>query len=316
MSKFPENCINTINDHILNRCLAQKYSLLIREINGSLFYYFRPNISMALLIILQLVLPYIFKHTVRSNRQKAKSIYEIVKYAFLSIFHQIVYAYTLVPWVSYWIYAPGPCSCDRMRAPSHNFPYAYSIANVITGLIILEYSKFIPYILYPLGFIVLIVPSILYVLGGWASIAQCISSCLIGVFLHYMSILTPIYFRLIEDVLLLIANFVTLGFSIKANLAGVLNDSVPSQIIHGIGSLIYDFWMNIRFLQKNNWAYGNVSHEMVAESKESKILKSSLLSIDDSAQFLTRMNSDSIDVVIGFIEIIVVDGINKLVAGL
>ena len=307
-------CVHIMNSNFLNRCFAVKHAPFIRNATAMLFDYFQPSKIMGLLIIILLVLPFIFKNPTRNGIDKTKKLYNLVRFTFLSLFHRITYVFTIVPWVSFFIAERGPCQCNGISTPYNNFPYAYSIASVISGLALFEFASFKPIVLYPIGLILIIVPSLLYVLGGWVSIGQALSSTLIAVFLHYFSILTTSYVTLAEDVVLFICNAVTLFWSIPYDTTTTHKKS-PS-IIHGMGALIYDFFLTLQFLRRNDWSYGNVSHENVVVAKSNTALQSTLVNSDESASYHERMKSDSIDGVVAFIIILVFDSINMITKSL
>lgn len=309
------DCIHTLNGNFLNRCFALRNSPVIRSVTNQLFLYFTPTIIMAILVVILLILPYIFKYTSRNNRAKAKILYKSVRFTFLSLFHRITYVFTVVPWMSFLIKEKGPCQCTGLKLPSMNYPYSYSISSAIIGLALFEFASFKPIAMYPLGIFVMFMPSILYILGGWVSIAQATSSLLFAVFLHYFSILTTSYVTLGEDVVLFIANIITLFWSVPFDKSAKSSYKTPS-IIHGMGAIVYDFFLTLRFIMKNNWGYGNVTHENVVISKDNTALQSSLINADESSSFLERMNSDGFDGIIAFAIILIFDAFNMVSKGI
>ena len=309
-----KECIHTINSNFLNRCFAVRQAPLLREATSVLFDIFQPSKIMGLLIIILLVLPFIFKNPSRNGIDKTKKLYNLVRFTFLSLFHRITYVFTIVPWISFFIAEKGPCQCTNLSTPNNNFPYAYSIASVISGLALFEFASFKPIVLYPIGFILIIVPTLLYILGGWVSIAQALASTLIAVFLHYFSILTTSYVTLIEDIVLFLGNAISLFWSIPFDQTTTHKKS-PS-IIHGMGALCYDFFLTLRFLKHNDWSYGNVSHENVVVAKENTALQSTLVNSDESASYHERMKLDSIDGVIAFVIILLFDTANMITKSL
>ena len=312
---FISDCVHTINYNFLNRCFALKSAPVIRQATSVLFDFFQPSKIMGFLVIVLLILPFIFKYTTRNGWAKAKSLYNSVRFTFLSLFHRITYTFTVVPWISFLISDTGPCSCTNLSTPTlSNFPYGYSIASVICGLALFEFAPFKPLALYPLGIILIFLPSILYVLGGWVSIGQALASNLIAVFLHYFSILTTSYVTLGEDVILFLGNVITLIWSIPYDKVHK-NKKSPS-IIHGMGALVYDFYLTLRFLMQNDWSYGNVSHENVVGAKESTTLKSTLVNADESASYFERMNQDSFDGVLAFVILLLFDSANMITKSL
>jgi len=301
------SCYHHIHDDVFNRCYSLPDSILIRNISKEVFYYFTPSILMACIVILQLILPFVFSSTSKANQSKAMRLYNVTRFFLLSLFHRITYAFSLVPWLSFWIKQPGPCSCTDLRVPTLNFPYQYTFSSVTCGMALFDFSSFNPVVLRILGSILLLVPSTVYVLSGWASLAQVLASGLFAIFLHYFHTLSTNLVALIENSGLLIANLITLFFTLAED--KVSKKKASPSIIHGIAALLYDTFLMIRFIQKNNWTFVNVSHEsVVSETSGHRSLSSTLIDADETAAFSQRMTTDQIDSIFAFFVVIFIDG--------
>jgi len=308
-----------INEHFLNRCFAIDNSSFVRGIVEQVFYYFSPKIIMGCIVILQLVIPHIFSKATKSHHDKALRLYNIISFSLMSLFHRITYTFTLVPWVRYFINQPGPCSSAFLRVPSYNFPYSYSVSSVIFGMAILDFSSFKPSFLVPLSLLLIFVPSTAYVLVGWVSIGQVVSSSMLAVFLHYFTILTNNMVTIIEILVLLVANIATLFISIPQDMNTERNSSY--HMIHGLGALFYDLYLIIQFLSNNEWTFIDVSRDSVKISMNNEnvkhgSLRQTLVEMEESASFDERMASDKKHGFIAFMILLLIDGLNYMSRGL
>ncbi|OHS97950.1 hypothetical protein TRFO_35716 [Tritrichomonas foetus] len=314
-----DNCAHQINDNFLNRCCIVPQAVIIREVVQDIFKLIYPATLILLLMLLLLILPFIFSRTSRSSALKSQQLYNSIRFTLLSLFHRIAYSYSIIPLLSYFIHQPAPCSCVGVSTPEiYNSPYVYSFSSAMAGISLIDFASFSPKILYPLGIIVTIVPSICYILCGWASIGQSLFSISLAFLLFLYSSNTSNVVMLIESIILIIANFVVLMIEICSKTSKDIDSDIrisPS-LIRGLLALFYELFLVLRFVQKNNWTFWQVEKGKKLIIDDQSTIRSSLLSGDQTASFFGNVSSDEIDGIVGMIFAIFMGCIMHVVKGI
>ena len=275
-------CYDSINHNILNRCFSTGSMNLGRIITEGMFEYISTSIVISFLSVLITALPFIFERTSRQNYGKATRLYNVIRFTLLGVYHRIGYSYTVVSILKFIIKQPGPCKCSNASSPlTENMPYAYTNTAMVISLTIFDFASFLPAIAYPLSAAIGILPNLCYILSGWASLAQVFGTAFFAAALHIYSSRTSNRMMLIEGCVLFVVNFCALIWYVaKGQNSDVKNTPVVT-LFRGILVLLYDIFLILKFLMRNQWGYFTIQRGMLLVEDESSTLRSSLLSSDD-----------------------------------
>lgn len=298
-------CHSTINDNILNKCLVIKDAEIIRTLTSSLFKIIYPWPLLTTLLILIVILPMVFSGTSHSLQEKALRIYNVSRFTLLSMFHRFSYCYTLCTGLSLFIKQSAPCVCAEFSDTlQQNMPYIYSYASASMGLILIHFSSFIPIVMLSLGIFIIIVPSILYILCGWSSIAQALVSVLLACILGFISNRTSNKLMLIEDCCFLVFNVVCVFYIFYGKDPEYIEEwrrvKILQNFINAGIALFVELFLVIRFLIDNNWAYFTIEKGSMMVYDQGMALRSSLFTNEQAQEFSRRMRKDTIDGLIAF----------------
>ena len=295
-------CYDSINHHILNRCISLGSMNLIRDVTMWTLEYVSPSIVLSFLTVVITAIPFIFERTSRHMRGKTLTLYDVVRFTLIGVYHRIGYSYTIVSILKFVIDQPAPCTCSTASRPvSENMPYMYTSTATVIALTIFDLAAFGPAWVYVIAAVIGIVPNILYLLSGWASIAQVLGTMLLSTSLHIYSSRTSNRAMLIEGVILLIANLSGLIWYVVRGKKMDANDSPVVALFRGVLVLIYDVFLVLRFLMRNKWGYFTIHRGVMIAEDDVTALRSSLLTSEsDVANYRIIMSGDKRDGIIGF----------------
>lgn len=297
MSLNQNACYNLIGDGILDRCFSIGDGVFIRNLSTSAFSVLSPYFLVSVFTVSIFLQPLLFTHVSKHLYDRMSELYTSLRLKLISFFHRVTYCYTLFTMLRYLMDEPVPCLCEKNHIPQrYNSPNHYTYVCTTVGLIIIEQTSYhLAGII--VGVLVIIAPSVLYILGGYLSLGQFFFTFSLSALLHFYSKYTSNFLMLIEDVILFIVN---LGFLIylrsKDYDEEIFNasssNSIEEVFWRGFSHSVYDLFLVSCFLWNNHGAYLTVSQRKVFE-EESSALSSTLLSDDEGAtQYAKTMEFD------------------------
>ena len=284
-------CIDTINKNFLNQCIIVKGYEPLRKFTQSFFNIIYPSIITSVIIILITILPFIFELSSRQLYRKSLRLYNIVRFTLLSLFHRVSYCYSFCSILRYLINQPSPCTCGKYPPKRDiNSPYMYTCCSTTVALKLFDFSQFSPIAFNLLALFTGIVPNIFYLLDGYASLGQILSTMFLTIFLHIYSSKSSNRMMLIEASILLVFN---ISFFIKIyndDDSGVFSvrDSPLSLMLRGALCCFFVIAHDLCFLIQNKWGYFTIKSGMLIVENEQTSVRSTIMSSDDEINIFNR----------------------------
>ena len=299
-------CYDTINHNILNRCISLGCMNAMRSLTQRLFEFVSTSIFLSFLTVVIAALPFIFERTSRQMYGKTLILYNVIRFTIIGVYHRIGYSYTIVSILKFGISQPSPCHCGTASRPaSENQPYMYSSTTTVIALAVFDLAQFGPVGVYVIAAVIGIVPNLFYLLSGWASIAQVVGTMFLAAALHIYSSRTSNRMMLVEGVVLLIANVGGLVWYVSRGENMDAADSPVVALFRGILVLVYDVFLVLRFLMRNDWGYFTINRGVIMAEDEGMTLRSSLLTSDrDIANYRDIIDGDKRDGIIAFLAVV------------
>ena len=299
-------CYDNINHNILNRCFSLGAMNLLRETTDSMFQLLSTTIVLSFLAVLITALPFIFERSSRQMYGKVTRLYNVIRFTLIGVYRRIGYGYTVLSILMLVIKQPAPCKCTQASgASSQNMPYAYTQTAIVIAMTIFDFGSLAPRIAYPLGIVIGFVPNLFYLLSGWASLGQLFGTAFLAASLHIYSSHTSNKMMLIEGCILLAVNFGALVWYMAKGQAHDVKNSPVIRLFRGVIVLLYDIFIVLKFLMRNQWGYFSIQRGLLLVEDETSSLRSSLLGSDEEARSFRQMiSTDKRDGIIALLALV------------